>query len=61
MDEARRKHHLWAHPKLRQLSSDYFRQHGAVSFQEDLNGLRLAGSSNLADNPRRDCAIEPIQ
>jgi hypothetical protein len=50
MDEAYRKHHLWAYPKLKQLPSDYFRQHGAVSFQEDVNGLRLATLSNLVDN-----------
>jgi predicted TIM-barrel fold metal-dependent hydrolase len=50
MDEAYRKHHLWAYPKLKQLPSDYFRQHGAVSFQEDINGLRLAAPSNLVDN-----------
>ena len=50
MDEAYRKHHLWAYPKLKHLPSDYFRQHGAVSFQEDINGLRLAAPSNLVDN-----------
>jgi predicted TIM-barrel fold metal-dependent hydrolase len=50
MDEAYRKHHLWAYPKLRQLPSEYFRQHGAASFQEDLPGLRLAGDSRLIDN-----------
>jgi predicted TIM-barrel fold metal-dependent hydrolase len=50
MDEAYRKHHLWAYPKLRQLPSEYFRQHGAASFQEDLAGLRLAADSRLIDN-----------
>jgi predicted TIM-barrel fold metal-dependent hydrolase len=50
MDEAYRKHHLWTYPKLRQLPSEYFRQHGAASFQEDLAGLRLAGDSRLIDN-----------
>jgi len=50
MDEAYRKHHLWAYPKLKQLPSDYFCRHGAVSFQEDVNGLRLAALSNLVDN-----------
>jgi len=50
MDEAYRKHHLWAFPKLKQMPSEYFHQHGAASFQEDLAGLRLAESFNLVDN-----------
>jgi predicted TIM-barrel fold metal-dependent hydrolase len=50
MDEAYRKHHLWAYPKLKQMPSEYFRQHGAASFQEDPAGLRLAESFNLVDN-----------
>jgi predicted TIM-barrel fold metal-dependent hydrolase len=50
MDEAYRKHHLWAFPKLKQMPSEYFRQHGAASFQEDPAGLRLAESFNLVDN-----------
>ncbi len=50
MDEAYRKHHLWAYPKLKQLPSEYFRQHGAASFQEDPAGLRLAEPYNLVDN-----------
>ena len=50
MDEAYRKHHLWAFPKLRQMPSDYFRQYGAASFQEDLSGLKLAEPFNLVDN-----------
>ncbi|MGA2409441.1 MAG: amidohydrolase family protein [Candidatus Binataceae bacterium] len=50
MDEAYRKHHLWAYPKLKQLPSEYFRQHGAVSFQEDLAGLKLAEEFRLVDN-----------
>jgi predicted TIM-barrel fold metal-dependent hydrolase len=50
MDEAYKKHHLWAYPKLKQLPSEYFRQHGAASFQEDVAGLRLAKDFNLVDN-----------
>jgi predicted TIM-barrel fold metal-dependent hydrolase len=50
MDEAYRKHHLWAYPKLKQLPSEYFRQHGAASFQEDASGLRLAEPYDLVDN-----------
>ncbi|HVN88766.1 MAG TPA: amidohydrolase family protein [Candidatus Binataceae bacterium] len=50
MDEAYKKHHLWAYPKLKQLPSDYFRQHGAASFQEDPSGLKLAEPFNLVDN-----------
>jgi predicted TIM-barrel fold metal-dependent hydrolase len=42
MDEAYRKHHFWVRPKLRQLPSEYFRQHGLASFQEDRPGLALA-------------------
>jgi predicted TIM-barrel fold metal-dependent hydrolase len=50
MDEAYRKHHLWAFPKLKHLPSDYFRSNGAASFQEDPAGLALAESFNLVDN-----------
>jgi predicted TIM-barrel fold metal-dependent hydrolase len=50
MDEAYRKHHLWAFPKLKHLPSDYFRSNGAASFQEDPAGLQLAQSFNLVDN-----------
>ena len=50
MDEAYRKHHLWAYPKLKQLPSDYFRSHGAATFQEDRAGLELAEKWNLIDN-----------
>ena len=42
MDEAYRKHHMWAFPKLKKLPSEYFRAHGAASFQEDPVGLELA-------------------
>ncbi len=50
MDEAYLKHHLWAYPKLKQMPSDYFRQHGAASFQEDQAGVDLAEKHNLVDN-----------
>ncbi len=30
MDEAARKHHLWAYPKLKRLPSEYFRSNGAA-------------------------------
>ncbi len=50
MDEAYRKHHFWARPKLDKLPSEYFREHGFASFQEDAAGLALAESANLADN-----------
>ena len=49
MDEAYRKHHMWVRPKLRQLPSEYFRQHGFASFQEDLSGLALAREHRLVD------------
>ena len=42
MDEAYRKHHMWARPKLQGLPSEYFRAHGGATFQEDPAGLALA-------------------
>jgi predicted TIM-barrel fold metal-dependent hydrolase len=50
MDEAARKHHMWAFPKLKKLPSEYFREHGAASFQDDPIGLELAERHHLADN-----------
>jgi predicted TIM-barrel fold metal-dependent hydrolase len=50
MDEAYRKHHMWAFPKLKGLPSDYFRSNGYASFQEDPVGLALAEKFNLTDN-----------
>jgi predicted TIM-barrel fold metal-dependent hydrolase len=50
MDEAYHKHHMWVHPKLKMLPSDYFKRHGAVSFQEDPVGLDLAVKYGLVDN-----------
>jgi predicted TIM-barrel fold metal-dependent hydrolase len=50
MDEAYRKHHMWVRPKLSMLPSEYFRQHGFASFQEDPAGLDLARDYDLVDN-----------
>ncbi|HVN89072.1 MAG TPA: amidohydrolase family protein [Candidatus Binataceae bacterium] len=50
MDEAARKHHMWAYPKLKKLPSEYFRLHGAASFQDDPIGCELAEKHNLVDN-----------
>ena len=50
MDEAARKHHMWAFPKLKKLPSEYFREHGAASFQDDPIGLELAERQNLVEN-----------
>ncbi|HVC44852.1 MAG TPA: amidohydrolase family protein [Candidatus Binataceae bacterium] len=50
MDEAYRKHHLWAYPKLKQLPSEYFRSNGGATFQEDAAGLKLAAAWRLTDN-----------
>jgi predicted TIM-barrel fold metal-dependent hydrolase len=50
MDEAYLKHHFWVRPKLAKLPSEYFRQHGFASFQEDPAGLALAERWNLVDN-----------
>jgi len=50
MDEAYRKHHMWAFPKLPKMPSEYFRSNGATTFQEDRVGLDLAVKYNLIDN-----------
>ncbi len=50
MDEAYRKHHMWALPRLKKLPSDYFREHGAASFQDDPIGLELAVKHDLVGN-----------
>ncbi len=49
MDEAYKKHHMFVRPKLAKLPSEYFREHGFASFQEDLPGLLLARESDLVD------------
>ncbi len=50
MDEAYKKHHMWVRPKLKMLPSEYFRQNGFASFQEDQPGLDLAREHRLVDN-----------
>jgi predicted TIM-barrel fold metal-dependent hydrolase len=50
MDEAYKKHHMWRWPSLKKLPSDYFREHGYCSFQEDQVGVDLAVPYNLVDN-----------
>jgi predicted TIM-barrel fold metal-dependent hydrolase len=50
MDEAYRKHHMWAFPKLSMLPSDHYRRAGFSSFQEDRAGLALAAEHDLVDN-----------
>lgn len=50
MDEAYKKHHMWVWPRLKKLPSDYFREHGFCSFQEDRVGIDLAVTYNLVDN-----------
>ena len=50
MDEAYRKHHMWVRPKLEMLPSEYFREHGYATFQEDPSGLTLAEDWKLMDN-----------
>ena len=50
MDEAYKKHHMWVRPKLSQLPSEYFRENGFASFQEDKPGLDLAREHGLLDN-----------
>ncbi len=50
MDEAYKKHHFWVRPKLQGLPSDYFRTHGAATFQEDETGIAMARRFDLTDN-----------
>ena len=50
MDEAYRKHHMWAFPKLAELPSTYFRERGYASFQEDRAGLDLVEEWGLERN-----------
>jgi predicted TIM-barrel fold metal-dependent hydrolase len=50
MDEAYRKHHMWAFPKLDLLPSEYYRRQGFSSFQEDAAGLAVAEEASLVDN-----------
>ena len=50
MDEAYKKHHMFVRPKLKYLPSEYFKQNGFASFQEDKAGLDLAREHDLVDN-----------
>ncbi|MGY9055684.1 MAG: amidohydrolase family protein, partial [Alphaproteobacteria bacterium] len=50
MDEAYRKHHMWVRPKLQMMPSEYFREHGFATFQEDPSGLTLAEEWRLMNN-----------
>jgi predicted TIM-barrel fold metal-dependent hydrolase len=50
MDEGYRKHHMWVRPKLKQLPSEYYRQHFFASFQEDPSGLALMKEWRCEDN-----------
>ncbi len=50
MDEAYKKHHMWVRPKLKQLPSEYFKQNGFASFQEDAPGLDVAREHGLVNN-----------
>jgi len=50
LDEAYKKHHMFTRPKLKMLPSEYFKQHGFASYQEDAAGLDLAQKHDLVDN-----------
>ena len=50
MDEAHKKHHMWARPRLKKLPSEYFKEQGFATFQEDPAGLELAREYGLVDN-----------
>jgi predicted TIM-barrel fold metal-dependent hydrolase len=41
MDEAYKKHHMWAYPKLQMLPSEYWRRQGYATFQDDPVGMEL--------------------
>lgn len=50
-DETYVKHHFWVKPKLKHgLPSEYFREHGMVSFQEDRSAMLLCEPYNLQNN-----------
>jgi predicted TIM-barrel fold metal-dependent hydrolase len=50
MDEAYRKHHMWAKPKLPELPSTYFQRQGFATFGEDRSGLAIAEEFGLINN-----------
>ena len=50
MDEAYKKHHMFVRPKLSMLPSEFFKQNGFATFQEDKPGLDLAREHGLTDN-----------
>ncbi len=50
MDEGYRTHHMWVHPKLKALPSDYFRMAGATSVDEDRAALLLCEEYGLENN-----------
>ena len=47
------KHHFWVRPKLSKLPSEYFREHGFASFQEDAAGL----AARRIHEPRRQLHV----
>lgn len=51
MDETYVKHHMWVRPKLKHgLPSEYFREHGMISFQEDRSAMLLVEPYELTNN-----------
>jgi len=50
MDEGYKKHHMWARPKLKQLPSEFFKEQGFCTFEEDITGLKLVQEFGLIDN-----------
>ena len=50
MDEAYEHHHFWVFPKLKMLPSEYYRLHGAASFQEDPPGMDLMREAGLGES-----------
>ena len=50
MDEAYEHHHFWVFPKLSKLPSEFWREHGMASFQEDPPGIDLVQSYGLSGN-----------
>ena len=49
MDEAYRKHHMWALPRLKELPSHYLRTQCFGTFQEDSVGMALAEQFGYVD------------
>lgn len=50
MDESYLKHHMWVHPKMKHMPSDYYRSNCYASFGEDKNAVDFVEQYGLEDN-----------